>query len=131
DHDGRRELSRGPALPPRARLGPDRRGRRHARRDLVRPGRPGRGRLLRPAAGRRHRHEGRVLRRGGVREGGLGRHLARLGRDRRGQRGALRRPREDQRRPLRRGVAREGPDDGPVRARQPHGGREVRGYAGV
>ena len=48
----RRVLSRGPAVPPRARLGPDRRRRRDVRDHLVRPGRARRGRLLRAAGGR-------------------------------------------------------------------------------
>ena len=50
---GGRELPRRPPLPPRARLGQGRRRDRHVRDHLVRAGRPRRGRLLRPARGRR------------------------------------------------------------------------------
>ena len=52
ENDGRRQLPRRPALPPRARLGAHRRRHRHVRHHLVRPGRARRGRLLRPARGR-------------------------------------------------------------------------------
>ena len=58
------------------------------RHHLVRPGPARRGRLLRPARGRRDGHQGRAVRRGRVRQGGLGRDRAAVGRDRRGQRGA-------------------------------------------
>ena len=56
----RGQLPRRAALPRRARLGPDR-GRRacHLRDHLVRPGQPRRGRLLRPARGRRDDRQGR------------------------------------------------------------------------
>ena len=46
-----RELPRGAEVPPRARLGADRGRRGHVRHHLVRPGRPGRGGVLRPAGG--------------------------------------------------------------------------------
>ena len=52
---GRRELPRGPEVPPRARLGPDRGRQRHVRHHLVRAGPARRGRVLRPARGRRRR----------------------------------------------------------------------------
>ena len=48
------------------------------RHHVVRPGRAGRGRLLRPAGGRHDRHEGRVLRRGRVGQGGLATSIAPL-----------------------------------------------------
>ena len=48
-NDGRPELSGRPEVPPRARLGANRRRQRHVRDHLVRPGRPGRGGVLRPA----------------------------------------------------------------------------------
>ena len=66
-----RELPRGPEVPPRARLGADRGRGGHLRHHLVRPGRAGRGRVLRPARGRRVRDQGPGLHRGRVREGGL------------------------------------------------------------
>ena len=59
-------------------------GTRGVRHHLVRPGPARRDRLLRPARGRRT-VEGRALRRGRVRQGGLRRHRAAVGRDRRGQ----------------------------------------------
>ena len=48
----------------------------------------GRGRVLRPARGGRPARQGPGLRRGGVREGGVRRVRAAVGRDRRGERGA-------------------------------------------
>ena len=67
---------------------------------LVRPGLARRGRLLRPARGRRDDPERLLLRRGRVGQGGLRRDRADLGRDRRGQRRARRtRPRRSTRTP--------------------------------
>ena len=98
-----------PALPPRARLGAHRGRRGDARDHLVRAGRPRRARPLRGAGGRRARREGRLLRRGRVGEGGVGRHLAALGRGRRGQPEGRRRARDGERGSLRRGLARAHP----------------------
>ena len=80
---GRRQLSRRPALPPRARLGPDRGRRGDA------SGSPGtrRTRSARSCTSTRRKvgargHAGRALRRGRVGEGGLRRVRAALGRGR-------------------------------------------------
>ena len=86
-------------VPPRARLGPDRRRQRDVRDHLVRPGRPGRGGVLRPAEGRRPGEQGPGLHRDRVGQGGLGRVRAAVGRGRRGQRRARRQARDDQRGP--------------------------------
>ena len=58
--DGRGELSRRPALPPRARLGSGRGRHGDVRDHLVRPGRARRGRVLRPAERRHQGQAGRV-----------------------------------------------------------------------
>ena len=61
-----------------------------------------------PPDGRQDGDQGRAVRRGRVREGGLRRRRAAVGRDHRGQRGARRRAREDQRGPVRRRLDGEG-----------------------
>ncbi len=75
-----------------------------------------------PAVGTTLR-QGRALHRGRVGQGRLRRHRAALRRDRRGQRGARREPGDDQRGPLRRGLARQGAPDRPRRARGAAGRR--------
>ena len=70
-------LSRRPQVPPRARLGPPGRRGGHVRHHLVRPGRPRRGGVLRPARGGHADHEGPGLRGGRVGEGGVRRVRAR------------------------------------------------------
>ena len=97
----------------------------HARHHLVRPGRARRGRVLRPARRRHDAQQGRLLRRGRVGQGRLGRDRAAVGRDRRGQRGARREPRDDQRGPLRRGLAGQGAPGRPLRARGAAGRRRL------
>ena len=94
--NGRGQLPRRPALPPRARLG------------AHRPGRPSAATLgitwyaqdalgevvfFEPPGRRHDARQGRALRRGRVGQGRLRRDRAAVGRDRRGQRGARRRPR--------------------------------------
>ena len=81
-------------LPPRARLGPDRRRHRHVRHHLVRPGRARRGRVLRPArrSARRSRRTSPTPRSSRSRPS-RDVYRAALRRDRRGQRGALGRAR--------------------------------------
>ena len=74
---GRRELSRRPQVPPRARLGAHRRRRRHVRDHLVRAGPAGGGRVRRPARGRQDGEQGRAVRRDRVGEGGVRRGGAR------------------------------------------------------
>jgi aminomethyltransferase len=95
DERGRRQLPRRPEVPRRARLGARRRRRRHPRDHLVRAGPARRGGLLRSAAGRHAHDQGPALRGDRVRQGRLRRRGAAVGRDRRGQRGAGRRPPEN------------------------------------
>src|SRR5918992_449885 len=106
---GGRELSRRPEVPPRARLGPDRGRHGHARDHVVRPGRARRDRPLRAPGRRRLAGPGRELRGGRIRQGCLGRDLAAVGRGRRGEPQGGRGARDDQRGPVRRGLAREDP----------------------
>ena len=76
---------------------------------VVRAGRARRARPLRGARRRRLDDEGRLLRRGRVGQGRLGRHLAALGRDPRGEPEGRRRAGDGERRPVRRGLARPDP----------------------
>ena len=76
---------------------------------VVGAGRARRARPLRGARGRRLDREGRGLRRGRVGQGRLRRDRAALGRDPRGEREGGRGARVDQRRPVRRGLARADP----------------------
>ena len=91
---GRRELSRRPEVPPRARLGPHRGRRGGARDHLARPGRARRARPLRAARGGRDDREGRGVRRGRVGQGRLGPDRTALRRGARGQRDGRRRARD-------------------------------------
>src|ERR1035437_587396 len=132
DANGPGQLSRGPPLPPRARLGEDRSRRpraRDPRHHLVRAGLTRRGRLLRSSRRRPRAEQGRGLRRGRVRQGGLRRDLAALGGDRRGQQRARGEPRDDQRGPLRGGLAGQGPPVRRGRARGADGRRLLQGDA--
>ena len=88
-----RRATRGPAVPPRARLGPRRRGAtRHARHHLVRAGRAGRGRLLRAARRGDGGHPGEPYAEVESVKAVSDVVAPLSGRDRRGQRGAGREP---------------------------------------
>src|SRR5215217_8116249 len=117
DARGGRVVSRGSALPPRARLGPDRRRRGGARHHLVRGRRARRARALRAAGGGLDDRKGSELRGDRVGEGRLGPDLAAVGRGARGQCARGGRARDGERGSLRRRLARPDQADEPGRAR--------------
>src|SRR4051812_34079094 len=117
DARGGRVVPRGVALPPRARLGPDRRRRGGARYHLVCGGGARRARALRAAGGGRDDRQGSELRRDRVREGRLGSDLAAVRRGARGQRARRGRARDGERGSLRRRLARPDQADEPGGAR--------------
>ena len=129
DHSGRSQLPRRSALPRRARLGPDRSG-DEATFGITWYAQDSLGEVVffdPPAVGTPV--QGLRLHRGRVGQGRLRRDRPAVGRDRRGQRDARRQARDDQRGPVRRGLAGQGQAVRPLRAGVAAGRGRVRGDA--